>query len=506
MTELLDPLRGQPIKTTDANGKVTTTAYDALGRATKVWTPTRSAATFPNAPNYTFDYLVRNNNPTVVTTRVLDHNSEYQTSYAFHDGLLRPRQTQAKSPDNAGRLVSETFYNTRGEAWLASGTYFAAGAPAAVLVTGQETLYPASTETVFDGASRPTAVIDKKFGDETKRTTTSYTGDTTTVVPPQGGTTTTTVTDALGRTTQLRQHTGTGPAAFQSTDRTYDQHGRLHTVKDPSNATWTYTYDVRGRQTGTNDPDKGTSVTTYDKGDRAIAVKDARNTTLDTTYDALGRRTALKKGTTTLSAWTYDTIAKGQPTSATRYDGTNAYISEITEYGDLYQPASTMVTVPGATGQPAVQYEWFTFFADNTGQPVATEHPAIGGLPAETVSTTYNTSGLLDSVYAGNDPLISAATYDHYGRTSRLEYGEFARQLFITNEFDDHTGNLTRAYKDREVAPQRIEDTQYHYDPAGNIKQIATAYGQDTSRTTDTQCFALDALRRITEAWTNTGE
>lgn len=35
---------------------------------------------------------------------------------------------------------------------------------------------------------------------------------------------------------------------------------------------------------------------------------------------------------------------------------------------------------------------------------------------------------------------------------------------------------------------------------------MATAYGQDTTRTTDTQCFSLDALRRITEAWTNTGE
>ncbi|MFD0382799.1 hypothetical protein ACFQ2B_11715 [Streptomyces stramineus] len=53
-------------------------------------------------------------------------------------------------------------------------------------MTGKETTYPASTDTVFDGAGRPTATIDRKFGDETKRTTTVYTGDTTTVIPPKG--------------------------------------------------------------------------------------------------------------------------------------------------------------------------------------------------------------------------------------------------------------------------------------------------------------------------------
>ncbi|WP_093656773.1 polymorphic toxin-type HINT domain-containing protein [Streptomyces wuyuanensis] len=505
-TTVVDPLRGQPVKVTDANSKVTSTAYDALGRVTKVWTPTRSAVTYPSAPNYSFDYLVRKDGPVVVTTRVLDHNSEYQTSYAFYDGLLRPRQTQAKAPDNAGRLLTEVFYNTRGEAWLDSGTYFATGAPEAVLVTGQETQYPASTETIFDGVGRPTAVITKRFGDETKRTTSSYAGDVTTITPPEGGTTTTTVVDALGRTTQVRQHTGAEPPT-QSISYTYNKHGRLETVTDPSGAKWTYTYDVRGRQTRTDDPDKGATVTTYDHGDRVTDAQSvARGITLHTDYDPLGRPTALKKGTTTLSAWTYDTVAKGQLTAATRYIDGNAYINEITEYGDLYQPAATKFIVPASEGPLAGTYEWFNFFTDNTGQLTETEHPEMGGLPAESVTSAYNTAGLLDSVYAGSDPIISSSTYDHYGRNVRAEYGEFGRHLFVTNEFDDHTSNLTRTYTDREVAPQRVEDTRYTYDPAGNITQIATAYGQDATRTTDTQCFTLDALRRITEAWTNTGE
>lgn len=504
-TTVSDPLRGQPTKVTDANGKVTTTAYDALGRISKVWTPTRSAVDFPNAPNHVFEYAIRNDAPSVVTTKYLDHNSDYQTSYAFYDGLLRPVQTQERSPSRTGRLMSETYYNTRGEAWLTSGAYYATGNPEPVLAFGQQTAYPAATETRYDGAGRPVVTIAKKFGDETKRSTTAYTGDTTTVTPPQGGTTTTTVVDALGRTVETQEHTGPTPSPRQSVKYAYDPHGRLQKLTDQSGAVWTYGYDTRGRQTNVDDPDKGASTTTYDHGDRPVTATDARGITLTTTYDALGRKTAVKKGASTLSAWTYDTVAKGQPATSTRHVDGKAYVSEVTSYTALYQPEMEQITIPGENGEPADTYVWSHFFTDNTSQPWATDQPAISDLPAETVTTAYNTAGLVHSVSAGSNPLISSTTYDHYGRASRLTYGPFGRQLFITNEFDDHTGNLTRTYTDRTTAPQRIEDTTYGYDPAGNVKQIAAAYGQDTTRTTDTQCFTLDPLRRITQAWTNTG-
>ncbi|MFI1829532.1 polymorphic toxin-type HINT domain-containing protein [Streptomyces sp. NPDC020412] len=500
-----DPLRGQPTKVTDANKKVTTTTYDALGRITNVWTPTRSATTYPNAANYVFEYAVRNTGPTVVTTKVLDHNSDYQTSYAFYDGLLRQVQTQDVSPSRVGRLMSETLFNSRGESWLSSGTYYATGSPEPVLATGNQTAYPAATETRYDGAGRPVTVIAKKYGDETKRTTTAYTGDTTTVTPPQGGTTTTTLVDALGRTTEVQEHTGPPPSPRQSVKYGYDKHGRQDQMVDQSGVTWTYGYDTRGRKVSVDDPDKGKSTTTYDQGDRAVSATDARGVTLATSYDAIGRKIALKKGATTLSAWTYDTVAKGQPTASTRYVDGKAYVSEVTAYSALYKPSATKVTIPGENGEPADTYTWFQSFTPNTHLPTFTRHPAVSDLPAETVATAYNASGLVSTVHAGGAPLIASTTYDHYGRASRLTYGEFSRQLFITNEFDEHTGNLTKTYTDRDAAPQRVEDTQYTYDPAGNVKQIASAYGQGATRTTDTQCFTVDALRRITEAWTNSG-
>ncbi|GKQ34173.1 hypothetical protein ALMP_07240 [Streptomyces sp. A012304] len=213
----------------------------------------------------------------------------------------------------------------------------------------------------------------------------------------------------------------------------------------------------------------------------------------------------MKKGTTTLSAWTYDDIAKGHPTRTTRYIDGKAYVTEITEYNDYYQPGGTKVTVPDGLGVPAGSYEWFNFYEEHTGLLLETEHPEIGGLPAESVSVNYDSGGLLDTLHAHSDPLISDTTYDHYGRNTILEYGEFGQHLKTTSVYDDHTGALTDAYTDRDTAPQRIEDSHYTYDPFGNITRITTNYGQDAARTTDTQCFKLDALTRITEAWTNTG-
>ncbi|MCL7382292.1 RHS repeat-associated core domain-containing protein [Streptomyces sp. 35G-GA-8] len=61
---------------------------------------------------------------------------------------------------------------------------------------------------------------------------------------------------------------------------------------------------------------------------------------------------------------------------------------------------------------------------------------------------------------------------------------------------------MTRQTTDRDLAPQRIDDTAYAYDPAGNITGITTASGQDTARTVDNQCFTTDLLGRLGEAWT----
>ncbi|MFD9744759.1 polymorphic toxin-type HINT domain-containing protein [[Kitasatospora] papulosa] len=512
LTTDLDPLRGQALKVTDPNLRVTSTTYDALGRLKNVWLPTRSAITYPDSPNQTFDYQVRNNGPTVVTTKALNHNAVYQPSYTFYDGLMRQMETQEPSPDDKGRLVTETVYDSRGQAWRDSGVYYAEGQAEPVPVTGQELKYPASTETVYDGAGRPTVAIARKFGDETKRTTTTYTGDTTTVVPPKGGIATAAVVDALGRTTELKQFTDTARTKSQSTTYKYDTRGRLELVTDPSGAQWKYGYDAAGRQNHTEDPDKGASDIKYDKAGRATDVTDARpGITLHTDYDALGRPTALTQGATKRASWEYDKATKGvgQLYQTTRYDGSNAYVTTVVNYNAFYKPVVSRFTVPAAEKQLAGVYEWTDVYNPHSGQLMSTQHPAAADLPAEEVINTYAfKSSLPMSVSAGDgeDTILASVTYDHYGRPAQEEFGAFGQHLWKNNEYDEHTGALTRAFTDREVAPQRIDDIHYTYDPVGNVTRIGTTTGQDATAVNDTQCFSLDVLARVTEAWTSTND
>ncbi|MFJ8764685.1 polymorphic toxin-type HINT domain-containing protein [Streptomyces clavifer] len=510
-TTVLDPLRGQPTQLTDANNNITSTTYDALGRTDKVWAPNRSAVTYPNAPTQDFDYLVRKNDINIVTTKTLTHDAKYATTYTFLDGLLRPRQTQQQSPDLTGRLLTEIFYDGRGLQTFDSGTYYASGNAEPVLYTAQSrSEYPDATQTQYDRTGRITDVISQHKGDETKRTTTTYTGDTTTVTPPTGGIATTTETDALGRTSTLTQYSRTDLKGPQPTTYKYDKLGRLQKVTDPSKATWTYTYDTRGRQILVDDPDKGTTRTVYDKGDRPTDVTDARTpaTTLHTDYDEIGRPVALKSGATTLATWEYDnaTRGKGLPSTATRHIGNQAYQSGITAYNTSGQPVDTQVIIPSGEGKLAGTYTWSTDYND-TGQVLEVLQPPVGDLPEEYLGYTYSPVwGLPRTVGAGDDSLVSASTFDHYGRLATRQYGAFGKRITEAVTYDEHTGAVTDTYLDRETAPQRIEDNHYTYDLAGNYKAIATGYGQDTTRTTDTQCFLIDPLRRITDAWTNTGD
>ncbi|MGW6396359.1 hypothetical protein ACWFR1_39000 [Streptomyces sp. NPDC055103] len=97
-TSVMDPLRGQPTQVTDANNRVTSSAYDALGRVTGVWLPTRAAATYPDSPNHVFEYTVRKDGPVVTATKTLGHDSTYRTGLRL---LGRP----AAAPPDAGAVA-----------------------------------------------------------------------------------------------------------------------------------------------------------------------------------------------------------------------------------------------------------------------------------------------------------------------------------------------------------------------------------------------------------------
>ncbi|TDD65432.1 hypothetical protein E1293_40255 [Actinomadura darangshiensis] len=112
--QVLDPAWGLPTRTTDANGLHTDLVYDGLGRLTEVWLPNRSKAAGDQKPNYEFGYRVTEGQITAVTTKTLTSGGAQRVAkIELLDGWLRSRQTQAPGPD--GRLISDTFYDERGQ-------------------------------------------------------------------------------------------------------------------------------------------------------------------------------------------------------------------------------------------------------------------------------------------------------------------------------------------------------------------------------------------------------
>lgn len=120
---------------------------------------------------------------------------------------------------------------------------------------------PAQTQTVFDGLGRATTVELLVYGVKKQTTTTGYTGDSTAKAAVQGGTATRTITDALGRTTEVRTYGGTttdDPAyggtapgtPYTRVSHTYTKDGKEAALTGPDGAKWTYTY-VFGRNVTT---------------------------------------------------------------------------------------------------------------------------------------------------------------------------------------------------------------------------------------------------------------
>ncbi|WP_435648758.1 RHS repeat-associated core domain-containing protein [Kitasatospora purpeofusca] len=505
VTSEFDPRRGITTAAVDPNGKRTDRVYDALGRLVRGWAAGWSKAEHQSYPSVQYTYDITRTAPAVITSKSLLPNGAYRTSHAVYDSLLRERQTQEPTP--GGRLITEKFYDTHGWTPIEFKPYWTTGAPEPKLVSGDPYGVVNQQVTEYDGVGRPTAVVAKYLNQEQTRTTTLYGGDRTTVLPPNGGTATTKLTDVRGNTTELREYTDAARTAWATTGYEYGDRGLLTKVTAPGGSVWTYAYDVRGRRTTTVDPDKGALTLGYDALDRPVTATDARGDTLTTEYDALGRTTAVRNGSTLRSSWVFDTVAKGQLASSTSFVNGQAYTTAVTGYDDREQPTGRTVTIPAAEQRLAGTYTWKYSYNQQTGKLEGTDLPAAGGFGAETVGHTYDNLLGLPLTTAGLVSYVQNTTYDNYGRINGVDSSITGKRVYQRLGHDLHTGRLTDVSVKRDTAPVDITDTHYTYDPAGNVTAIGEQQKAGAGAAqTDTQCFAYDALRRTTEAWTATDQ
>ncbi|MFJ7154623.1 RHS repeat-associated core domain-containing protein [Streptomyces sp. NPDC101118] len=507
----LDPGRGLALAQVDANGRRQVMQYDSLGRLTKAWSPDRDPAT--QIPDGEYSYTVTPDAPVVITTKRLLENGKYRVTYDIYDAMMRLRQNQEEAIDN-GRIITDTFYDASGQIWKENGAYHNAVAPEPKLFAPMDKDVPSSTVTEYDGLGRPVTTKARTKGETTWETKRYYGGDWVGVIPPEGETVTSSLIDAKGRKTQLRQYQGrTLSGAYDKTDYKYTAKGQLESVTDNAGNTWSYKYDIRGRMYESTDPDKGTSKTTFDVMDRPATVTDGRGKTIALGYDVLGRVTGTYSGSlqgTKLTEQTYDTLPGGLgiPVASTRFDNGAAYRQEITAFDQEYRPLESKITIPAAEGKLAGEYVYKNSYTETVGLPGTMTFPAAGGLASERVTFGHHGLDGLTTMNVGLTHFVTDLDFTPMGDVVRTRVGPLGKQLISSYTFDEQTRRHKTATHDQEVGTtdyRRIGETSTSYDAAGNITSITDTEGPNpTAATTDTQCFAYDYLRRMTDAWTAT--
>jgi RHS repeat-associated protein len=529
----LDPERTIVTSATDANNITTTVHYDGLGRTTAVWYHGRSPSD-PADAQYTYTV---SSTVTAVTTQTLNDESGYSTSTQIYDALLRPRQTQKQALTvSAGRIVNDTFYDTHGWVTKTNADYWdPSSAPTTTLVTVPDNKVHQQTLTSYDGLGR--AVEVQSLDNASNPTVddisyTQYTGDKTVSVPPTGGVATASVTDALGRSTELDQYTSaptvtTGTAGgfttvgisggtTQATQYTYDALGRPYQTIDAKGETWSTTYDYLGQTATTIDPDSGTTGTTlYDAAGHTVQTTDSAGHTQSFTYDALGRKTAeydaplnAQSSSNEIASWVYDNSndepgvsdAIGQLTTQTSYTSAGAFTIQSLGFNVFGASLGESYMVPGGSSL-AGTYTYKHAYSKITGNPSATQVPAVGGLSQEILNLGFSSYNGIDvpSTLGGLNGYTQNITYTALGQVAQETIGS-NNNASITNTYDPHTGAITDSrLVNTAVSSTPLDESSYAYDASGNpTSQTEIRNGAQN----ETQCYNYDALDRLTQAWT----
>ncbi|MEW1545780.1 RHS repeat domain-containing protein [Streptomyces tsukubensis] len=514
VTTDLTPAWGQPLGRTDTNSRRVDYEYDALGRLDAVWQPDRLKAV--NLPNIRYSYLIRQDATSAIKTEKIGNSGAYNPpEYQLFDSLLRPRQHQTEGP-NGTRMMADVWYDGHGRIAKANTTYNALGAPSDNLVNTPDGEVGAQTLNQYDGMGRPVVEISAIAGHEQWRTTTSYDstaeGDRVHTDPPQGGIPTTSITNEAGQLTELRRFESAAPVVsgplgtHTSTTYTYRPAGQLATVTDDDNNVWTYEYDQLGRKTKATDPDAGTATTTYDTADRPTTTTDGRGKSVTTAYDLLSRPLTTHDGTAItdpkLTETKYDRAgALGYPYASYRYVSADKYFGSTTvRFDSFYRPTQQLFQVPDTEGALKGNFIYTTTYnADGTVK--STGLPGMGGLPQETLVTTYDDLQRPVTL-TGNHSYVTRTAWTPTSQLSTLTLSTGAKQSEQHFFYEKGTDRLERQLVTVEGLGRAAKDVRASYDLSGNVLSVSDAANTSSASAIDVQCYAYDGQRRLTEIWT----
>ncbi|TKK90352.1 DNRLRE domain-containing protein [Herbidospora galbida] len=299
---------------------------------------------------------------------------------------------------------------------------------------------------------------------------------------------------------------------FYTTTFEYDLAGNLTKQTDANGNVRISTYDLLGRRTSVEDPDSGTTRQGYDASGRVQWTIDGNGQKMSYEYDDIGRKISQwvgeLEGGEKVTEWLYDTLQAGQLTSATQYNNGSAYTQAAKGYDSSGRSTGTTFTIPSTDGQLAGTYEFTTTYT-TSGDIATRTMPEAGGLPAETLTSTYTNLGLADrltSDFGGGFTYVDATGYSSIGQMVTRNQGaggKVKRTLF----WDQVTGWLNRltTVKDGNTStPVLIQDDQLEYAPSGEILSVLDATQAVSGNAGQSECFSYDGTNRLVRAFTTT--
>lgn len=418
---------GLVTKITDADGNVTTYAYDTAGNLLSITDPAGEVTRF------TYDHAGHR------TSQITPTGATTQWAY-----------------DTAGRVASVS--DPTGA--VTSYQYSAAGRVLAVTDP-----VGAVTRHEYDASGQLTSVTDP-LGRVT-RYAYDHDGNLVTTTAPNGAVTRTEY-DHSGRVTAVTDPTDA------VTRNEYDTDGNLTAVTDPLGNITRRAYDTRGNLIAVTDPTGAVTRYTYDANDRQIVMTDPLGGIWQTSHDSTGRALSSTdpSGAVTRQTWTPggNVTTRTDPLGReTRYvySPTGQVVSITDPQGGVtqnsYDPDGRRITSRTAAGL-TTHYRWdaaarLAATVDSRGWITRYEYDPRGQQVAEISPSGAITRDRYDPAAQRTE------TIDPNGSTTRLGY--------------DEAGHLT------EVTDAKDGITRYGYDAAGRQTSFTDPLGRSTTRAYD---------------------
>jgi hypothetical protein len=154
-------------------------------------------------------------------------------------------------------------------------------------------------------------------------------------------------------------------------------------------------------------------------------------------------------------------VTPGQLTSDTSYSGGAQYTQQFTGYAPNGQPTGTKTIIPASQGALGGTYTQTFTYAPN-GQQTSYTDSAAGGLPAETVTTGYDSVGNPNSL-TGASPYVNSLSYTNLSQPQQYTMGTASEPVYLTDSYDPQTGSLAEQNTQTGTTAIQVDDLHYAY-------------------------------------------